>query len=145
MPDYADTPDGLTIIDFEHDDILGGWFVPFKDGDWLCAVWRDKEGAFCVRHRFRYYTESPVDRDDDEKYWHNLRDEKSGRSDADQIAKMAKIAMEFAAGSGTSADFVDMRTAKDADERWALLVARPWCHERDEPDITSPGSTGTQN
>lgn len=144
MPDYVDTPGGGTTIDFEHDAILGVWFVPFKTGDWFCAVWRDEEGAFCVRHRFRYYTEFP-DRDDDEKYWYNLRDAKSCRSDADQIAKMAKIAMEFAAGSGTSADFVDMRTARDADGRWALLAARTWCHKRDELIITSPGSTGTQN
>lgn len=39
----------------ENDYILGLWFIPFGDSDWLASVKRIGTGKFFIEYRFRYY------------------------------------------------------------------------------------------
>jgi hypothetical protein len=131
---------------FDVDDPRHGIVVlPIKDGryfsvianvygkearDWLLSVWRDGEGPWQIRYRFRYYT-TRIPGDawlglDKKKFYEMEVDAKATEEYVlSVVRKLADMLVD--AGFNDRLDWIECKTDKAA-EVMAQLEARPWAH-----------------
>ena len=120
----------MTKTFIESDYVLGVWFVPGSNVDWLCVLWREGD-EWKGHYRFRYYSpiEDPVVNTPfsglDEKSWYSLsmkgKTEEMVQQDisavADRIAREWRSEVDFVPVRGNGAAVIDALRLR----RWAFM------------------------
>lgn len=112
---------------------IGIWFVghnevlPVKERmDWLGAIWREPNGEWIERWRFRYHTggEDPMAKGD-EKSWHGYVI--GPEVPEDQVEEtMHVLASLVSAKNGAPVHYIEVRG--DGLKAAELLAEQPWTH-----------------
>ena len=104
---------------------IGVWFA--SDGrtkDWMGSVYRDGDGPWVVRHRFRHYKSEKVWDSGDHKDWY----EASGTITEDAAKEaMDQLLAAMPLGGFTKTDFCPM-FSDDPEENIRRLSECPWVH-----------------
>lgn len=116
------------MIDFlPTDHVIGFWFVPGDEKDWMACIWirgEELQGTY----RFRYYDPEDPGNDafsgQDRKSWHSLKAKKEQQEKlVESMHDLAKLVSEH---HGEPVYWVPVNdTGEKAVE---VLTAQPWCH-----------------
>ena len=94
-----------------NENMLGIWFVAWKDADWMCGAWK----SFCgpeARYRFRYYKDEKAFNSRDEKSWYDVKPRREAGDHLFTDQEMIDVCSEMAAL---------MAKANSASEKWELI------------------------
>jgi hypothetical protein len=92
-----------------NDDMLGIWFVSWKDTDWMAGAWKTSTGPH-ASYRFRYYKDEHAFNSKDDKSWYDLKPAKDGPLHTDQ---------EMIDACSTMATFI--QNTREGSKKWELI------------------------
>ncbi len=138
----------MTFEITEHTEIAGIWFMDagLTEGfDWLCHVYKQEEGPWKFKYRFRYHKPDPKKdpfNDDDRKSW--TAGHAQGDSDEHKkklVESVQEIARALETGTGGKLDeTLDVGTGPEA--LMDFMKTKEWAHVKSSIDLGAAQKVG---
>jgi hypothetical protein len=108
------------------------WYISDKEtGDWMGCIYRQDDGPWVFRYRFRYYKDHKAFESDDEKHWYSYTSPEDINSD--EALNQVRTAMTglkpiMEAKYGGEMDVVELQCKTTDPKFFFEFTSRGWCH-----------------